>query len=467
MHRKHHKLLFLLAAGLTATAAWAEPNASAKSGPSPDTPGAGEPATRKSPLEAPAADNLNRELPGWLKLSGEFRTRTESRTAFGYNEGVNDGYALFRTRLNIDVRPSSWAQFFVQAQDSRVAGIEPQRAGPVFKDPFDVRQAYVRFSTGEKVNLAVTAGRRLLKYGDQRLIGPLDWTNTSRAFDAVKLELAGQNARVDVFSASVVQNDPTRRVNHHKDGQNLHGVYGSVRNVIPHSIVEPYVLWKTAPLVVGEGGQLGDLDRYTGGVRIASKPKADLAGFDYNAAIVKQWGSFAQGNISAWGGYTTIGYTLSEAPLRPRFSAEYNYATGDNDPNDGNIGYFDNLYPTAHLWYGYTDLVGWRNIKNLRLRSGFKPHQKLKLAFDYHWFWLASRTDHLYNVAGRIAVRSPQGGASNTKVGDEVDITAAYALSKQLKIGAGFGHMFPGPYLKANSPGSPSSFSYLFAHYKF
>ena len=358
-------------AGLAATASWAESNASAKSGPPPDTAGGGESVVRESPLDAPAADRLNRKLPGWLKLSGKFRTRTENRTAFGYSEGVNDSYVLFRTRLNIDVRPSSWAQFFVQAQDSRVAAIEPRRAGPVFKDPFDVRQAYVRFSTGEKVNLAVTAGRQLLNYGDQRLIGPLDWTNTSRAFDAVKMELAGRNARVDVFSASVVQNDPTRRVNHHRDGQNLHGVYSAVSNAIPHSIVEPYVLWKTAPLVVGEGGKLGDLDRYTGGVRVASQPKADLAGFDYNAAIVKQWGSFAQGNISAWGSYTTIGYTLSEVPPQPRFSAEFNYATGDNDPNDGNIGYFDNLYPTAHLWYGYSDLVGWRKSYNQKLWMSF------------------------------------------------------------------------------------------------
>ena len=136
-------------------------------------------------------------------------------------------------------------------------------------------------------------------------------------------------------------------------------------------------------------------------------PGAKLAGFDYNAAIVNQWGSFGNSDIAAWGSYVTLGYTVPGAALSPRFSAEFNYATGDDDSTDGNIGYFDNLYPTAHLWYGYTDLVGWRNIKNLRARIDFKPHRKLKVTFDYHWFWLANRHGNLYNVAGRVTVRSP------------------------------------------------------------
>jgi hypothetical protein len=148
----------------------------------------------------------------------------------------------------------------VQGQDSRVAGIEPQRAGPVFKDPMDLRQAYVRFSSGENSHVGITAGRQLLKFGDQRLVGPLDWTNTSRAFDALKLELTSENARAVIFSASVVQNDPTRRINRHRDGQNLHGIYGTLNKVLPNSVVEPYWLWKTAPRVVGEDGRVGDLD---------------------------------------------------------------------------------------------------------------------------------------------------------------------------------------------------------------
>src|SRR5436305_1968458 len=60
---------------------------------------------------------LSDRFPYWLKLSGEFRTRVEGRTGFGYQPGNNDGYALFRTRLNVELLPLPWLDFFFQGQD--------------------------------------------------------------------------------------------------------------------------------------------------------------------------------------------------------------------------------------------------------------------------------------------------------------------------------------------------------------
>lgn len=39
---------------------------------------------------APPASVFNDQIPRWLKLSGEFLTRGEGRTAFGFKEGNND-----------------------------------------------------------------------------------------------------------------------------------------------------------------------------------------------------------------------------------------------------------------------------------------------------------------------------------------------------------------------------------------
>ena len=201
----------------------------------------------------------------------------------------------------------------------------------------------------------------------------------------------------------MVQNNPNRRVNLSAEGANLHGLYGAVKNVIPKSTIEPFMLWQTTPLVADELAFRGDLDRYTGGVRIWAK---GLNGWDYNVAVVTQWGDLASADIGAWGSYAELGYTI-RAPWSPRVYAEYTFGSGDSDASDGKAGGFVDLFPTAHLWYGYNDLVGWRNLKNVRIGTQFKPHSKVGLRLDYHSFWLANKNDGLYNVAGRPTVAAP------------------------------------------------------------
>jgi hypothetical protein len=412
----------------------------------------------------PALSYVNSQAPRWLSLSGEFQFRYEGRRGLGYIEGNDDPYGLARTRVNVGVRPTSWLQFFFQGQDSRAPGI---RAGAsnngMFRDPFDVRQAYVKIGGGEGSPVAFTAGRQLLSYGDQRLIGPLEWTNTSRTFDALKLEVqAGEDVKFDVFSSSVVENNPNRRVNLSPEGVNLHGIYGSIKKVIPKATIEPYVLWQTTPVVVDELSFRGDLDRYTSGLRIFA---TSLKGFDYNVAVVNQRGSFASADIKAWGSYAEVGYTL-KTPWSPRVYGEYTFGSGDNNAGDGKIGGFNDVYPTAHLWYGYNDLVGWRNLKNLRLGTQFKPLAKLGMRLDYHSFWLANKNDGLYNAGGVRTVAAPPGGAADSKIGDEVDVTFTVPLTPTVTIGGGIGHMFPGAFLKANTAGGSDTFTFLFTNLK-
>ena len=207
-------------------------------------------------------------------------------------------------------------------------------------------------------------------------------------------------------------------------------------------------------MVVNELNIRGDLDRYTTGVRAWAEA---LGPWDYNMAIVGQQGSAAGAVIQAWGYYLELGYSIDRR-TSPRLYAHYNFGSGDEDPEDGRIGGFVDLYPTAHRWYGYNDLVGWRNIKNLRLGAEVKPHAKLGLQFDYHSFWLVSRHDALYNVGGRLSVAPPPEGAADTKIGDEVNVTFTLPLTELISLGGGVGYLFPGPFLKANSPGVGNTF---------
>ena len=407
-------------------------------------------------------DGIGDAMPGWLSLSGEFRVRYENRQSIGFADGRDDGYPLIRTRLNIGIEPSSWLRFGFQGQDARAPGIREVPNPGAFRDGFDVRQAYVELG-GDNSPVSVTAGRQILALGDQRLVGALDWSNVARVFDAVKLQLRSPGAKVEVFSASVVRTDPERRINISPEGSNLHGIYASLENLLPGSTVEPYVLWQTSPAVADELGRRGDLDRFTTGVRVWAK---GLGPWDYNAAVIGQQGSAAGAAISAWAYYAELGYSI-DSRWRPRLYAEYNFGSGDEDPGDGLVGGFVDLYPTAHLWYGFTDQEGWRNLKNIRLGADLAPSKKVRLKLDFHSFWLATLRDGLYNVGGRLLVAAPPDGASDAKVGDEVNAIFDVTISRILSVGGGIGHLFPGRFVRENSPGFGHTFSYLYVWYKF
>lgn len=395
-------------------------------------------------------------FPNWLLLSGEFRARLEGRTGFSYTPGNNDGYGLFRTRLNIEVRPASWLDFYAQAQDSRAPGLDAGRPQATMRDPFDLRQAYVRFGQANSL-FKLTVGRQLLSYGAQRLIGPLDWTNTSRTWDAVKLEVGTSEAKVDIFASSVVVNDPTRQIDHHRQGYNIHGAYGCFKKGIPKTTFEPYVFWKT-----------GGVSIWTGGFRLAALPGTPgLRGIDYQGEFVRQGGHVAKAlDHRAQAAYGILGYTVSGPSWQPHLSTEYSYASGDPTPGKGPHRTFDQLLPTNHLFYGITDPLGWQNMRMTRVGADVRPRKSVQLNADYRWLWLDQAQDALYHVTGRAAVR-PKAGNTATAVGTELDFSAMWNASRQWRCGAGVGHLFAGEFLKLNSKGSGQTFPYVVAQYSF
>ncbi len=415
----------------------------------------GEPSL-KPPRPAQAASDA---APNWLTIGAQYRFRFENRTGDGFRTDSSDGYGLGRLLIDVGVKPSSTLEFHFQGQDARAPG--KNAAGAIFRDPFDIRQAWVQIGSPEKSWIRAKVGRQELLYGAQRLVGPLDWLNTARQFDAVKLNVGKKDLNVDVFASSVVVIDPSG-LNRRRDGSNLHGAYANLNRLVGGGTLDAYSLWKTAPLVIGSGGRTGDLDLLTTGFRYTRKLDG---GLDVETEMAAQTGSFARDDVSAWGGYWILGYTAAEVQWSPRFSAEYQYGSGDGDPNDSTMGTFDQLFPTGHLYQGTADRIGWRNVSDVRAGVQLKPTAKLNLSLDYFSFWLASRRDHLYAVSGSIAVRSPVGGAVDSHVGQEVDATMIWKPAAHTTFGAGFGYFFIGSFLRETTPGHRHTFGYLLLNY--
>ena len=435
-------------------------DASQTSGPSTLAPQANPQAV--VPVAAPvspAALGPSGQLNEWLAVRGEFRGRFEGFSGGAFKPDNADAYMLDRFRINATVTPSPVAKFVVQLQDARVFDKTTGGAAVPFRDTLDLRLAYGEF--GGTRNM-VRAGRQELVFGEQRLLGHLNWVNDARSFDGVRATIARKPFKFDVFATSVVTIQPDA-FDKSGAGNRLYGFYGSSTSAIPKAIVEPYVLLRQSEGLTLETGGLGDIHQATIGTRVAGRLPRE---FDYGLEMAAQTGTAATDDVRAWAGHWVTGKTFSGLPVRPRPFIEFNYASGDRDPKDGVRGTFDQLYPTGHDKLGLADQVGWKNVEHLRAGVETKPSAQWQLAGSYHTFWLASATDALYGANGAAIVRSIAGTAGR-HVGQELDVQAAYTYSPQLQIAAGYAQLLPGEFLKQTTPGESYGLSYLMVTYVF
>jgi hypothetical protein len=417
------------------------------------------PVPSAPPPVGPPAVGLSGQLASWLQIRGEFRGRLEGFTGGGYRPDSSDSYMLDRFRINAMVTPARTVKFVVQMQDARAFDKNTGGQAVPFRDTLDVRLAYGEFGNAQNT---VRTGRQELAFGEQRLIGHLNWVNTARSFDGVRATVNRKAFKFDVFAASVVTIQPDA-IGKSGNGNALYGFYGSAPALIPKAVVEPYLLWRQSTGLPVETGGTGDLHQATIGVRTVGKLPAE---FDYGSEMAVQRGSVASDAVRAWAGHWVAGRTFPQAGGKPRLFAEYNYASGDSDPRDGTRGTFDQLYPTGHDKLGLADQVGWRNIEHIRGGVEIKPQAQWSLAGSYHSFWLASATDALYTASGAAVTRSANGSAGR-HVGQELDAQAIYTYSPQLQIGGGYAHVIPGEFLDITTPGRAYNYSYLMVTYVF
>lgn len=415
--------------------------------------GAQSPAPTPAPQPVPLA--VNGELAPWLQTRGELRTRVEGFTGGGFGE-ARDAYWMDRFRLNATIRPSTLFAFVAQVQDSRAFDKTAGSQAAPFRNTLDLRMAYGEIGAKHFVRV----GRQELAFGEQRLLGSLNWTNTARTFDGVHATFKTKAGQIDGFAASVVTID-SKGFDKSGSGNLISGAYVSLTTVVPRQTVEPYFFWRQARNITAEFGGTAPLHQATTGLRIAGKlPTA----FDYSGELAVQTGSVGADDVKAWAGHGVVGKTLKLAPTR--IFGEYNYASGDSSGTDGTRGTFDQLYPTGHDKLGLSDQVGWRNVHNVRAGVEVRPTPKWLVASSYHRWWLASATDALYSASGAIVARMAAGTAGRY-VGQEIDGQVAYAYSPQLQIGGGYAHLIPGEFLKNTTPGRSYRAPYVMVTYVF
>jgi len=158
-----------------------------------------------------------------------------------------------------------------------------------------------------------------------------------------------------------------------------------------------------------------------------------------------------------------VGYTFADAPATPRLHVGFDYASGDDSNDDGDVETFNQLFPLGHAFFGYVDAVGRQNMIDLGAGVSLKPADRLTVALVDHNFWRAD--DALYNAAGGVVRAGALG--SSSEVGNELDLTVKYALDRHAMVLLGYSHLFAGDFIEESGPDDDIDFAYVSVQYTF
>lgn len=426
----------------------------------------GEPA--KAPVSAavspPAANNPLSFMDGMLVFDFEEKMRYEIReNNFDFNSGVDsltdDSWLLQRVRLGALIKPTPWLSIYAQGQDAReIDSDRPNVVGQLGAegdDTFDLLEGWLMLGQPTE-GFSFKVGRQKLSYGDQRLVGPLEWLNTSRTFDAAKIHFAAQSWSLDLFTSSVVTFEDNKFNESDWFGgdgrdQIFSGAYLAT-TWVPVNLTTDFYAFH-----LGKNTPGGSSSFVTLGTLWKGDPKK-LGGFYYTTEMAVQFGEVADKDLAAFAGHWKAGYQFAGS-WKPNVGLQYNYATGDKEATDGDVGTFQNLFPTNHLFYGFMDTTGWINMHNPQFNLSVQPTEKLKLALDYHLYWNATSNDAWYRVNGVTQVRDVSPGADRFR-GSELDLTIAYKHNKNLSFLFGYSHYFAADYLSDTGASSDADFAY-------
>lgn len=196
-------LLLVTEYSLSAQTTTVEPNTSNSAAPNSSV----SPQTQPTPEPKPTP-------PLWsdgFSAGALVRIRPEMKYNFDFNRNTNDNVDFTGQKIQFWIQKEFTKDVIAKVtfQDSRLWGAEKgsltglSTANDGTRQSTDVREAYVEIKNNFNLPFHVQAGRQILRYGDERLVGSLDWTNVGRSFDGLRLKWEDKYFSSHVFVTSV------------------------------------------------------------------------------------------------------------------------------------------------------------------------------------------------------------------------------------------------------------------------
>ena len=200
-------------------------------------------------------------------------------------------------------------------------------------------------------------------------------------------------------------------------------------------------------------GTAGDEERDTLGIRYWGKFSENL---NYEVEGAYQTGDVGTEDVSA---YMLTAEVVYASPLarNSKLSFAVDFASGDDKPG-GEVNTFNQLFPLGHAYFGFIDIVARQNIFAISAAYSTKTSERSNLRIAFHKFSRAEDADALYNAGGTV-VREGDANASSD-IGNELDLTFNYNLTKQITGSLGYSQLFAGDFLSDTGADEDIKFAY-------
>lgn len=428
-------------------------------------------------------------LPAWLSISGQHRTRFETvDEQFRAGRNGDDQILVFRTNVLTEIMLRNW-RFGLEILDARQAYAKddtPINTGVV--NPLDVLQLYAQWRVDHLISKNSTSnfkvGRFTIDVGSRRLVARNLFRNTINAFTGFDWQWqSASGARFRTFYTLPVNRLPRERrrlIDNRSEGDDqdtavkFWGLYYGFSNKFfadPRSKAELFYFGLNENDSHNRPTRNRDLN--TVGGRWFKQPQKNQFDFQFETAIQfgKSRSLTAATNNNDLDHFAhfhrmEFGYKY-DAAWAPRVSAQLDFASGDDDPNDGDNNRFDTLYGARRFDFGPTGIYGpfaRANLISPGIRLQIKPSAYTSALFAHRGYWLASNKD-AWTIAG---VRDPEGD-SGSYIGQQIEFRVRWeVMPKTLRLEAGGAYLFKGSFAddapNTNGEGDPN---YLYSQLLF
>lgn len=354
-------------------------------------------------------------------------------------------FSLLRARMEFQIKPieEKWS-VFLQPQFVKAYGEQfytPQAAGGANANAITnssgntadnsvlFHQGYLKYNPSDFFSLIV--GREELAYGNELIIGKLNWGNVGRSFDVIRARYERGDVWSDLFVAKVVDTNTNIKTSTYKGDRDLYGSYSSFKQVGWVDTIDLYALQ------LRDHEVKPDYSVLTLGTRLVSKVKKA----DYRLEMNKQVDMIQSSTIDG-----EIGYTFDDAK-KFRLGAGAFIAEAD----------YEHYYPGWHGWLGYADLLGRKNIKGYNAIATYQVSEAFNLQLNYLRFFRVDPSKPAYktNTSGAWANNS-----DSSDIGSEIDLTVAYKVAKGPQFRLGVSKFFEGEYFTSQYDHGQVWFSY-------
>jgi len=396
------------------------------------------------PLLCLSPKSMAEESSAW-SLDGTYRLRYESLHN-AYRAGASGSDQILVSRLLASLKGNGEHVFGeLEIQDSR--SWLDDVGTPLGTDDVNALEPLQAWIGWRQENqFVVKAGRQTLDIGSRRFVARNSFRNTLNAFDGVYGNYQQDAWQWQAFYLMPVDRQPDDRndldsneIEFDKRGDDqFWGLHLARKG---HTDLELYYYGLDED---DNGAQLTTIGLRS--LKVASSQQ-----WHYEVEAAYQTGETGDLDVRAAMIHAHIGYQFAD-PLSSRIEVMADYASGDDDPADGESNRFNTLFGARRFDFGPTGIYGAfarTNILSPGVKWDFKPNKNQGASIAYRAVWLDSATD---SQSGS-GLRDPSGN-SGSFVGHQLETRWQLNFSKQWQLELGGAYLMKGEFFE-DAPNAP------------